>query len=180
MNLFPIAVCDDLEEERALLGHILQSYAQRKGLSLQLHLFVSGEELLHNVRQVCACQVLFLDVYMPGISGVEAARRLLARPERPTALFCISDVLALGAVQAARELGLRVPEDLSVVGFDDVEYAVMGHPRLTTVRQPCYELGRTAGELLLTQIQGGPRGRAVYLPHTLIERDSTARCAVGS
>ena len=77
-------------------------------------------------------------------------RRLLARPERPTALFCISDVLALGAVQAARELGLRVPEDLSVVGFDDVEYAVMGHPRLTTVRQPCYELGRTAGELLLT------------------------------
>ncbi|MEW3478844.1 substrate-binding domain-containing protein, partial [[Clostridium] symbiosum] len=108
-------------------------------------------------------------------SGVEAARRLLARPERPTALFCISDVLALGAVQAARELGLRVPEDLSVVGFDDVEYAVMGHPRLTTVRQPCYELGRTAGELLLTQIQGGPRGRAVYLPHTLIERDSTAR-----
>ena len=99
---------------------------------------------------------------------MEAARRLLARPERPTALFCISDVLALGAVQAARELGLRVPEDLSVVGFDDVEYAVMGHPRLTTVRQPCYE------------IQGGPRGRAVYLPHTLIERDSTARCAVGS
>ena len=91
-----------------------------------------------------------------------------------------SGVVALGAVQAARELGLRVPEDLSVVGFDDVEYAVMGHPRLTTVRQPCYELGRTAGELLLTQIQGGPRGRAVYLPHTLIERDSTARCAVGS
>ena len=78
MNLLPIAVCDDLEEERALLGHMLQSYAQRKGLSLQLHLFVSGEELLHNIRQVCACQVLFLDVYMSGISGVEAARRLRA------------------------------------------------------------------------------------------------------
>ena len=78
MSLLPIAVCDDLEEERALLGHMLQSYAQRKGLSLQLHLFVSGEELLHNIRQVCACQVLFLDVYMSGISGVEAARRLRA------------------------------------------------------------------------------------------------------
>ena len=78
MNLLPIAVCDDLEEERALLGHMLQSHAQRKGLSLQLHLFVSGEELLHNIRQVCACQVLFLDVYMSGISGVEAARRLRA------------------------------------------------------------------------------------------------------
>ena len=78
MNLLPIAVCDDLEEERTLLGHMLRSYAQRKGLSLQLHFFVSGEELLHNIRQVCACQVLFLDVYMPGISGVEAARRLRA------------------------------------------------------------------------------------------------------
>lgn len=78
MSLLPIAVCDDLEEERTLLGHMLRSYAQRKGLSLQLHLFVSGEELLHNIRQVCACQVLFLDVYMSGISGVEAARRLRA------------------------------------------------------------------------------------------------------
>ncbi len=78
MNLLPIAVCDDLEEERALLGHMLRSYAQRKGLSLQLHFFVSGEELLHNIRQVCACQVLFLDVYMSGISGVETARRLRA------------------------------------------------------------------------------------------------------
>lgn len=78
MTELRMAVCDDLEEERALLGHMLRSYAQRKGLSLQLHLFVSGEELLHNIRQVCACQVLFLDVYMSGISGVEAARRLRA------------------------------------------------------------------------------------------------------
>ena len=88
--------------------------------------------------------------------------------------------MAIGAMKQLHQLGVKVPEQVSVVGFDDVEYAVMGHPRLTTVRQPCYELGRTAGELLLSQIQGGPRGRAVYLPHTLIERDSTARCAVGS
>ena len=109
-------------------------------------------------------------------SGVQAARRLLDREDRPTALFCISDVLALGALQAARELGLRVPEDLSVVGFDDVEYAVMFQPHLTTIRQPCYALGHTAGEMLLRQIQGGPGGQARYLPHQLIERDSTAQC----
>ena len=78
MNLLPIAVCDDLEEERTLLGHMLRSYAQRKRLSLQLHFFVSGEELLHNIRQVCACQVLFLDGSMSGLSGVAAARRLRA------------------------------------------------------------------------------------------------------
>ena len=107
-------------------------------------------------------------------SGVEAARRLLNRPEPPTALFCVSDVLALGALQAARELGVRVPEELSVVGFDDVEYAVMFQPHLTTIRQPCYELGLAAGETLLKQLRGGPGGQVHYLPHQLIERDSTA------
>ena len=107
-------------------------------------------------------------------SGVEAARRLLNRPEPPTALFCVSDVLALGALQAARELGIRVPEELSVVGFDDVEYAVMFQPHLTTIRQPCYELGLAAGETLLKQLRGGPGGQVHYLPHQLIERDSTA------
>ena len=79
-------------------------------------------------------------------------------------------------IDRARELGLRVPEDLSVVGFDDVEYAVMFQPHLTTIRQPCYALGHTAGEMLLRQIQGGPGGQARYLPHQLIERDSTAQC----
>ena len=113
-------------------------------------------------------------------SGVEATKRLLDLPDRPTALFCISDVLALGALQAARERGLRVPEDLSVVGFDDVEYAVMFQPHLTTIRQPGYELGRAAGEMLLKQIQGGAGGQVRYLPHQLIERDSTAAAAGGS
>ena len=109
-------------------------------------------------------------------SGIEAARKLLERKDRPTALFCVSDVLALGAIQAARELSISVPEELSVVGFDDVEYATMGYPKLTTVRQPCYELGGTAAELLIGQIKGGAKGQAVYLDHQIIMRDSTARC----
>ena len=112
-----------------------------------------------------------------GAAGVESLRQ---RGVTYSALVASNDDMAIGAMKQLHQLGVKVPEQVSVVGFDDVEYAVMGHPRLTTVRQPCYELGRTAGELLLTQIQGGPRGRAVYLPHTLIERDSTARCAVGS
>lgn len=109
-------------------------------------------------------------------SGTQAARRLLEREERPTALFCISDVLARGAIQAARELGLQVPEELSVVGFDDVEYATMGYPSLTTVRQPCYDLGSTAARLLLEQIKGGTGGQSIYLPHEIMIRDSTAPC----
>lgn len=107
-------------------------------------------------------------------TGVEAAGRLLDRPERPTALFCVSDVLALGALQAARERGLRIPEDLSVVGFDDVEYASMFQPRLTTLRQPCYRMGAVAASLLLRQMQGEPGGQAMFLPHEWVSRDSTA------
>lgn len=114
------------------------------------------------------------------LSGIRAAGELLDLKERPTALFCISDVLALGAVRAAEERGLKVPEDLTVVGFDDVEYAAMFRPMLTTVSQPCYELGRCSCELLLGQIGGGEAGTARFLPHKMILRDSAAQCAVES
>ena len=78
MKPLQIAICDDLEEERVILSRMLRNYARRLGLSLQVHFFVSGEELLQSVRRANACQVLFLDIYMPGISGVETARRLRA------------------------------------------------------------------------------------------------------
>ena len=78
MKPLQIAICDDLEEERVILSRMLRNYARRQGLSLQVHFFVSGEELLQSVRRANACQVLFLDIYMPGISGVETARRLRA------------------------------------------------------------------------------------------------------
>ena len=107
-------------------------------------------------------------------TGVEAAGRLLDLKQRPTALFCISDVLALGALQAARARGLQVPEDLSVVGFDDVEYASMFQPCLTTIRQPCYRMGTIAASLLLQQIQGKEGGEEMFLPHEWVPRDSTA------
>ena len=78
MKPLQIAICDDLEEERVILSRMLRNYARRQGLSLQVHFFVSGEELLQSVRRANAGQVLFLDIYMPGISGVETARRLRA------------------------------------------------------------------------------------------------------
>ena len=78
MKPLQIAICDDLEEERVILSRMLRNYARRQGLSLQVHFFVSGEEQLQSARGANACQVLFLDIYMPGISGVETARRLRA------------------------------------------------------------------------------------------------------
>lgn len=106
--------------------------------------------------------------------GVEIAGHLLDQPNRPTAMFCISDVLALGACRAARERGLRIPEDLSVVGFDDVEYASMYYPRLSTIRQPCYGIGVEAARLLLRRLDGDTEAHAVFLPHEWVPRDSTA------
>ena len=71
-----VAVCDDLEEERLSLARMIRSWARSRGLSVQIRPFSSGEELLASGQQVAACQILFLDIYMPGLSGVEAARRL--------------------------------------------------------------------------------------------------------
>jgi DNA-binding LacI/PurR family transcriptional regulator len=92
---------------------------------------------------------------------------------RPTALLATSDELALGAVQAARELGLAVPEDLSVVGFDDVPAAHTADPPLTTIHQDHEEKGRLAGEMLLAALRGGATRRVRRVAHRLVVRGST-------
>jgi LacI family transcriptional regulator len=81
--------------------------------------------------------------------GLDAAGRLLDLPDPPTAIFAFNDNLAIGTIAAARERGLSVPDDLSVVGFDDVEHATIATPALTTVRQPLAEMGRMAVSILV-------------------------------
>jgi DNA-binding LacI/PurR family transcriptional regulator len=82
-------------------------------------------------------------------SGYAAAQMLLNLPKRPTALVCASDLAAIGAVRAASDMGLSVPEDLSVVGFGDFSVAQYVRPSLTTIRQCRVTLGRTAGDILI-------------------------------
>lgn len=82
------------------------------------------------------------------MEGKEAMSRLLAMPNAPTAVFCGSDYLAIGALAAAKERGLRVPEDISVAGFDDIEFAAYCNPPLTTIRSPSYEMGQMAVRFL--------------------------------
>ncbi len=84
--------------------------------------------------------------------GYKATKKLLAAAEPFTALFAFNDISALGAIRALRESGLQVPEDVSVVGFDDIQSAAYQNPGLTTVRQPLREMGRTAAEILLRRI----------------------------
>jgi LacI family transcriptional regulator len=107
--------------------------------------------------------------------GRAAAEQLLDLREPPTAIFCFNDNIAIGAIQAARSRGVRVPEDLSIVGFDDVEGATIVTPALTTVRQPLAEMGRTAVSLL-NRLLERQRFETLHLELAtrLVVRESTA------
>lgn len=111
-------------------------------------------------------------------SGVEAARRLLGLPEPPTAVFCANDEMAIGFIRAAEAMGRRVPDDVAVVGFDDIRFASFYRPALTTVAQPMYEIGRRAAQLLLDQVGGKADGpQSIVLPHRLVVRESCGGAA---
>jgi DNA-binding LacI/PurR family transcriptional regulator len=106
--------------------------------------------------------------------GIEATRWLLAREPRPTALLAMSDRLALGALEVAREQGLSVPEELSIVGYDDIAAASASRPALTTVSQPHAEKGRRAGRLVIPALSGRRARRPAVLSTELVVRSSTA------
>jgi LacI family transcriptional regulator len=107
--------------------------------------------------------------------GSAGAERLLSLPEPPTAIFAFNDNMAVGALRVARARGIRVPEELSVVGFDDVELAAVASPTLTTVRQPLTELGRMAVDRLV-RLLAGQRFETLHveLGTRLVVRESTA------
>jgi len=129
-------------------------------------------------------------------AGRAAMHRLLAAPKRPTAVFCRTDLLALGAMRAARDMGLRVPEDLSVIGHDDLLLAELADPPLTTVRIDKTRIGKEATNLLLASLlKFDPCANAssekaqtslsaaiptVTIASELIVRRSTARCPTQS
>lgn len=107
-------------------------------------------------------------------SAYPAAKRLLERRERPTALFAANDLMALGAIYAIQEAGLRVPEDIAVVGYDDREIASIARPTLTTVRMPCYEMGQASAKLLLGLLERqGESAEPIKLQGQLIVRESS-------
>jgi LacI family transcriptional regulator len=107
-------------------------------------------------------------------SGHGAMARLLARAGVVTACFVASDVVAFGALRALREAGLRVPADVSVVGFDDIPLAPHFDPPLTTIRLPANALGAAAGRVLVDRLAGRPVIERTLLPTELVVRESTA------
>ncbi len=109
-------------------------------------------------------------------SGHAAAKKILAAATRPTAIFATTDWMAIGALEAIREEGLRVPEDLSIIGLDDVVVGAYISPALTTIAIPKYQLAKEATELLLRQIEGkSDQLQSILLPPSLLIRRSTAQ-----
>ena len=110
-------------------------------------------------------------------SGLDAGKRLLSLPQRPTAIFAASDTVAFGVMEAARAAGLRLPEDLSIVGYDDIAAAALSDPPLTSIRPPLQRLAEAGVQELMARIDNSSEQHSVIeLPSQLMIRASTARC----
>ncbi|KKL64205.1 hypothetical protein LCGC14_2167360, partial [marine sediment metagenome] len=108
-------------------------------------------------------------------SGREASKQFLSLDDPPTAIFALTDLMAIGALKEIQERGLKVPEDISVIGFDDIPLASLVNPALTTIAQPIYEIGREAMSLLIKNIEKKHLTKSkIILDTRLIVRESTA------
>lgn len=174
------ASMDDVAGARSLAEHLLSLGHRRFGIILGDATHHASEARLQGYREALeAAGIAFQDV---GIeqgdftypSGEAAALRLLQRDPRPTAILAQNDDMAVAAIQAARDLGFAVPGDLSVAGFDDSEVARLVWPRLTTVRQPVFEMARDATDKLVRQLGKEEPGAPLSHPHQLMIRGSTA------
>ncbi|AMP04858.1 LacI family DNA-binding transcriptional regulator [Collimonas pratensis] len=107
-------------------------------------------------------------------AGKHATLQMMTLPDAPSAVFAVSDTLAIGALSALRQLNKRVPEEVAVVGFDDIAIAAQTWPALTTIAQPMRALGETAAQLLLQRL-ADPQAtvQGVLLPHRLVQRESS-------
>jgi LacI family transcriptional regulator, galactose operon repressor len=179
----PCVSIDDVEGGRLAAEHLLELGHRRIGFVGDAEEgpfgFTSSPRRREGAARACAEAGVELLV-RSGPHGRDRARalaaELLALPERPTAIFAASDAQALGVLEAADAAGLQVPQDLSVVGFDDVEMA--RYAGLTTVAQPLEESGLRGAELLLAALDGEPGARR-RLPLELVVRSSTALAGTG-
>ncbi|MDR0925408.1 MAG: LacI family transcriptional regulator [Hungatella sp.] len=112
-------------------------------------------------------------------TAFEKTRKLLARHPEITAFFCASDMMAIGVVRAAEAMGMRVPEDISVVGFDDISIAGYMCKGITTIRQSPAAMGLAGGEAVWRMLKDEPVGTEIILPHELIIRETTAKARNG-
>ena len=128
----------------------------------------------HTAAGLAADPALVVEAGYTEESGAAAARHLLSIPDPPTAIFAVTDMVALGTAEVARQMGFRIPEDLAIVGYNDIPLASRVSPGITTMHVPIHEFGSVAGRLLLDQIENDePAQRRVRFTPDLIVREST-------
>jgi LacI family transcriptional regulator len=169
---------DDVSGIEAVVAHLRACGYRRIA-------YVNGPDVASNVtRRDVALRTLAgaglngaLFPYPGGVESLGAQNAAVAAvaTERPEALICYDDVVALGMMDALRRSGLRAPNDVAIVGFDDIPFAGIANPRLTTVAQPSEEVGRTAVGMLLTALKTGELPSSIVLPVRLIVRESSIR-----
>lgn len=169
---------------RAAVAHLAGLGHRRIGVVSDSPEITSSAERIQGYRQALRAAGIAPEPGLISIGGPTrddgeaAALRLLDRPDRPTAVFTANNFMTVGALRAARSLGLRIPEDVALVGFDDLDWTTLVQPPVTVVRQPVADLGRVAGERLLRRLEGdaGPP-RRIRLDANLIVRGS---CGAGT
>jgi LacI family transcriptional regulator len=177
----PVVRADNYFSSRDAVRHLLDLGHRRIGFITGSAFSGQSPERQRGYTDALAEHGIAIDdkLIVPGTfshqSGVEGALRLLKLPNRPTAIFAANDDTALGVLDAARSLNLSIPEDLSVIGFDDITAAANTHPALTTIRQPLASLAESAVQELLTRLgKTGQQHSAIELPSELVIRASTA------
>lgn len=171
---------DDRGGARQALMHLLSLGHRRIGIIAGPAEMFAVEERLQGCRLALEDHTLALDAdlvvrgdYTPR-SGYEGAQLLMVGDNKPTAIFALNDRMAMGAMRYLRDQGIRIPEEVSVVGFDDISFVEECDPSLTTVRQPALEMGHQAARLLLDLIEGYETAmQPIVLPTELVVRNST-------
>ena len=169
---------DDLDGGRLAVEHILSFGHRRVGIITGPEHSQSSANRLQASRQTIeACDIPFdprLIVQGDGRieGGYAGAEVLMSLDPAPTAVFCYNDLTAIGAIRAIKKRGLGVPQDVSVVGFDDIPFAEFIDPPLTTVRQHRYTMGRLATEMILQLLSGHSPEANIYLKGALVVRES--------
>lgn len=180
LGLGPSVMMDDVAAAREIAEHVIGLGHRRLAIIKGDPAHASADARLLGYSQAMGTAgiAVRLDWIECGFyvhdAGHAAAMRLLREADRPTAILAQNDEMGVAAMMAARDLGLDVPGDVSIVGFDDTEVSRIVWPRLTTVHQPVLDLARAATDLVLAQLAGETPAPMTVLPHKLLIRQSTA------
>ncbi len=180
LSHFPSVRIDNITASLEATNHLIDQAHQRIGFIYGAHSSTLTQDREHGYRRAMEAAKLPIAegwVLEGGLTidgARKATRELLKHPKRPTAIFCANDEMAMGALHEIKLAKLKVPEDISLLGFDDIRYAEILDPPLTTVAQPSEEIGVRTMLRLIQAIEGRDIGaEAEIVPHKLVLREST-------